>query len=94
MLVMPDAAWDYGFALRRAVAEPPKLVVVLGIWLHFFPGFLISALVLFLTFIGGGEEGILGLLWRAPADNFWFRVWQYALPSHAELLYDATKTID
>ncbi|GEM_PF-1320232 len=45
-IVMPDAAMAAGFIYRRAVEARPKLAVVLGIWLHFLPGFLSSVLAL------------------------------------------------
>lgn len=46
MLLMPDAARAAGFVYRRALECRPKPIVVCGIWIHFFPGFISSVIAL------------------------------------------------
>lgn len=53
----PTAAWGpweqtqaQGFAFRQATTtESPRLILVLGIWVIFFPVWVVSALLLFMT---------------------------------------------
>jgi Double zinc ribbon len=59
MFLMPDAARAVGFVYRRAVETRPKLVVVFGIWLHFFPTFVVNSLTILGMF--GRGRGFLGL---------------------------------
>jgi hypothetical protein len=68
MFVMPDAARAAGFVFRRAVEGRPKLIVVLGIWLYFFPAFLVNLQLLAAILSGdfGGLRGLV-LVWLALA---------------------------
>ncbi len=54
-----------GFAFRQATSGKPKLLVVLGIWVLFFPGFLGFAIYLWLMIhdrsVGHGSD-FLGLV--------------------------------
>ncbi len=65
-ILMPDAAQAVGFIFRRAVETPANFAVVCGIWLFYFPGFLLNALVLLRIFDSdiGGLPG-LALFWLA-----------------------------
>ena len=62
--LMPDAAHAAGFAYRRAVETRPKLVVVGGVWLLFFPGLASGIFALFFV-LGdriGGLSGVASVL--------------------------------
>jgi ribosomal protein L40E len=56
-----ESVYAEGFAYRQAVQGRPKLIVVFGIWLIFFPCLLVS-LGLILTILNEGIRGIVGLL--------------------------------
>lgn len=80
MILMPDAAFAFGFVYRRAVEAPSKLIVVLGIWIHFLPG-LISDVLLLLFILAGGIDGwrgfagiVLALVYGAISGSMIFRV--------------------
>jgi hypothetical protein len=61
---MPDAAQAVGFVFRRAVETPTNFAVVCGIWLLYFPGFVLNALALRNIFASGiGGLAGLALFW-------------------------------
>jgi len=88
MFLMPDAARANGFVYRRAVEARPKFVVVAWIWMHFFPGLLINALMLLGILVGnsGGWLGVasflLTLLGGAICGSMLYRVTRnyYTMP--------------
>jgi len=56
-----ETAYAEGFAYRQAVQGRPKLIVVFGIWLIFFPC-LLASIGLILTILNEGIRGIVGLV--------------------------------
>ena len=80
--LMPDAAQAVGFVFRRAVETPANFAVVCGIWLLYFPGFLLNALVLLRIF----DSGIGGLPGLA---HFWLAIACGAIC--ASMLYRVTR---
>ena len=87
-ILMPDAAQTVGFVLRRAVETPANVVVLCGVWLLYFPGFVFNALAL-LRIFASGIGGLAGLCALLVGYGLWCDMRQHALPSHTELLYDA-----
>jgi hypothetical protein len=80
--LMPDAAQAVGFVFRRAVETPANFVVLCGIWVFYFPGFVLNALALRWIF----DSGIGGL---AGLALFWLTVVCGAIC--ASMLYRVTR---
>jgi hypothetical protein len=51
-----------GFLLGKATEGKPKPIVLIGVWVMFFPGLIISALVSFSIIYGGSGTGASGFL--------------------------------
>jgi hypothetical protein len=67
-IIMPDAAQTVGFVFRRAVETPTSILILCGVWLFYFPGFVLNALALMNAF-DSGVRGLAGLalVWLAIA---------------------------
>jgi len=81
-IVPTDAILTMGFVYRGAVEGRPKLLVVIGVWVLFFPSFVANVVVL-LGVLGGLIGGIEGLAY------FWFSLVGGAICS--TMLYRATR---
>ena len=57
-------AYGEGLAYRKAIEGKPKLIVVIGVWIIFFPTFVVSALAVLAELIDG--HGTMGFV------LFWF----------------------
>ncbi len=56
-------AYGEGLAYRKAMEGKPKPIVVVGVWIIFFPTFVVSALAVLATLVdGGGTMGFI-LFW-------------------------------
>ena len=65
-IVPTDAAHSVGFVYRGAVRGRPKPVVLFGVWLLFFPGWVANVFILYWIFTGGSHDGHgLGTIWLA-----------------------------
>jgi len=60
--LMPDAAQAAGFVYRQAMEARPKLVVVVVIWVHFFPGFIFSTMLLW-SILATNMRGLPEFVW-------------------------------
>ena len=69
-IVPTDAAQSVGFVFRGALTPRPKLVVVLGVWALFFPGFIYNFASLWILLLGGTAttRGLAGI-WLSLAGG-------------------------
>jgi hypothetical protein len=81
-IVPTDAILTMGFVYRGAVEGNPKLLVLFGVWILFFPGFVANGLVL-LCVLGGVIGGMGGVAY------FWSSLLGGAICS--TMLYRATR---
>ena len=86
----PTAAWGpweqtqaEGFAIRQATTtERPRLILVLGVWLLFFPMWIVAALLLFIMTVKDTSWDV--------EDKYWMVIWLGALALSTALLYRST----
>jgi ribosomal protein L40E len=68
-----EAAYAEGFAYRRAVEGRPQFIIVVGIWLLFFPS-LVASIGFSLSILKTGMDGIGGFVGLIRFFLFWICV--------------------